>query len=150
LKEVFSLLYDVLQEDGPFTGILGFSQGATVAAAFLMNHAKLYPYDLPSGLFQYAVFFAGAAPFRADGSGQRMSFEGEDCGTGRIRIPTVHIAGEKDTVFQGSLDMYKLCIPETALFIRHGGGHVIPRERGMVERIAKAIWEADKQTQMRS
>lgn len=151
MNQVFGLLYDVLQEDGPFTGILGFSQGATVAAAFLLQHAKSHPYDLPSSLFQYAIFFAGAAPFRSDGSGRRMSFaDTEGAGMSRIRIPTIHIAGEKDTVYDGSLDLHQLCTPETARFISHGGGHVIPREREIVKKMATAIREADKKTQLRS
>lgn len=69
---------DVLQlaeEEGPYDGILGYSQGATLAAQALIRHATEHGQGRPSGdppsgdppkpmPFKFAVFFNGATPSR--------------------------------------------------------------------------------------
>jgi hypothetical protein len=56
VSAAYQLIYDVIEEEGPFDGILGFSQGATLASAFLMHHAEQHPLDLPFVHFKYAIF----------------------------------------------------------------------------------------------
>ena len=50
-------------EDGPYDGILGYSQGATLAAQAIVRHAKENPTasinELP---FRFAIFFNAATP----------------------------------------------------------------------------------------
>ncbi|KAK8069863.1 hypothetical protein PG994_006479 [Apiospora phragmitis] len=55
------LLYDVIREDGPFDGILSFSQGAALAAPFLLHHREKHPYGPEP--FQLAVFMGATLPF---------------------------------------------------------------------------------------
>lgn len=46
----------IVEEDGSFEGILGFSQGAEVAASFLL-------YQAPNVTFKFAVFIGGTPPY---------------------------------------------------------------------------------------
>ena len=63
-ERAYELIYEAIEEDGPFDAILGFSQGASLACLFLQQHARKNPYDPPWSLFRYAVFICGMLPFR--------------------------------------------------------------------------------------
>ncbi|KAL4894910.1 hypothetical protein BDV59DRAFT_192302 [Aspergillus ambiguus] len=64
LLHAYDRLYGVLDTEGPFDGILGFSHGGTLAAGFLIYHAKLYPQEPP--LLRCAIFINSLPPFRMD------------------------------------------------------------------------------------
>ncbi|KAK6072393.1 hypothetical protein SCUP234_09186 [Seiridium cupressi] len=64
LQEAFDLIYDVVDEEGPFDGIIGFSQGAALASSLLLDHQKNNPRGQP--LFRVAVFLCGSLPFDLD------------------------------------------------------------------------------------
>lgn len=131
----YDFIYSVIEEEGPFDGILGFSHGATLAFSFLIQHADKYPLDPPFALFRCAVFIAGLAPIGDDGKRLRFS---EKQGP-LLKLPTVHIAGKDDAMFQESLNLYRLCEEETATFVCHTKGHLIPRDQESTIAIAKAI-----------
>ena len=63
-ERAYELIYEAIEEDGPFDAILGFSQGASLAYSFLQQHATKHPYDPPWSLFRCAVFVCGMPPFR--------------------------------------------------------------------------------------
>jgi hypothetical protein len=187
LEEAYDMIYEAIEEDGPFDGILGFSQGATLAFQFLVEHAKRNPYEVPGegASFRCAVFICGMPPFRMDygdssrcGSGfssgsssGRESPSGcegvvpssgsttSDCGSSAsgsleeafpraifdegveqvVKIPTVHIAGKEDDIFEFSLQLYGLCEKETAKLITHAKGHEVPQDRKGTAEIANAV-----------
>ena len=52
-------------EDGPFDGIMGYSQGATLAAQVIIRHALENPNASTEEMpFRFAIFFNGATPSR--------------------------------------------------------------------------------------
>ena len=124
VEEAYEMLYEIIEEAGPFDGILGFSHGATLAFGFLAQHAKKHPYDLPSSLFQCAIFINSIPPFRMD-EGERIEYEGGLQGT--VKIPTLHIAGQEDFALQHSKCLYGLCSGTSAKLVLHSRGHEIPR-----------------------
>lgn len=68
LNDILETERQVLQlaaEEGPYDGILGYSQGATLAAQVLIRHAIENP-DCPEHErpFKFAVFFNSATPSR--------------------------------------------------------------------------------------
>lgn len=67
-EQAYELIYEAIEEDGPFDAILGFSQGASLAYLFLQQHARKCPYDPPWNLFRCAVFICGMPPFRIEDS----------------------------------------------------------------------------------
>ena len=133
--EAYNLIYNILEEEGPFGGIIGFSHGATLAAAFLLYHAKNNPLDSPFATFRCAVFISGSAPLGENGV--RLSLD-EDVGA-LLKIPTVHVAGKTDELFEESLNLYRLCEKYTAKLVCHDKGHWVPRDRTNTLAMVKAI-----------
>lgn len=124
----------MIKEEGPFDGILGFSHGATLAMMFLLQHAEKNPIEPPWSLCGCAIFIAGPSPF--SDNGRRLE---ADEGGKMLRIPTVHIMGNEDVLYADALKLYGLCDKDGATLLVHEKGHVIPRDRATVGRIAKAI-----------
>ena len=55
---------DIVEEEGPFDGILGFSQGAALAASILLERERLGLQHRPYGLaFRFAVFICATRPW---------------------------------------------------------------------------------------
>ena len=136
LQQAYDLLYDIIEEDGPFDGILGFSHGATLAYGFLAQHRKKNPYDSPNSLFRCAAFFSGMPPFRLGGNDEWVYDKGIQGGVG---IPTLHVAGKTDFVEQHTKKLYAMCEPGSARLVVHGKGHEIPGDAKSVGIIAPAF-----------
>ena len=132
--EAYDLLYETIEEDGPFDGVLGFSHGGTLAAGFLAHHAKQHPYG--PAPFQCAIFISSLPPFQIDDA-EQLHFD--DSLLGYINIPTVHVVGTTDFVYNHSLRLYKLCNASSASLVVHDKGHEIPGDRKFVTAMAKAL-----------
>jgi pimeloyl-ACP methyl ester carboxylesterase len=65
IRDVHDLIDSVIEEQGPFDGIVGFSQGAAMALSYLMQRRIESPFDSP---FKFAVFFSTIAAMSADDS----------------------------------------------------------------------------------
>lgn len=61
VAEAFELVNEIIDEDGPFDGIMGFSQGASLAASLLLQRQLDHPSKPPQ--FQFAIFICGLLPF---------------------------------------------------------------------------------------
>jgi pimeloyl-ACP methyl ester carboxylesterase len=61
LEDAYKLLIEVMEEDGPFDGVFGFSQGGALAASFILHHQANHPHD--PDLFRVAVFTCASLPF---------------------------------------------------------------------------------------
>ncbi|KAJ9654234.1 hypothetical protein H2198_006694 [Neophaeococcomyces mojaviensis] len=60
VSEVHDFLASVIEEDGPYDGIMGFSQGASLAASLLLCHEHIRcsrPDEQLDPLFKVAIFF---------------------------------------------------------------------------------------------
>lgn len=55
-----SLISAAIEEDGPFDGLIGFSQGATLALSYLLHQEMRRPRGAPP--FRFAVLFSCAGP----------------------------------------------------------------------------------------
>jgi len=56
VKEAHDLLAAVIAEEGPFDGVVGFSQGASLAASYAIQHQINFPDQPPP--FRFAVLFS--------------------------------------------------------------------------------------------
>ena len=121
-------------EKGPFDGILGFSEGASVAASLLLHHAAQ---NLKSQ-FKFAVFLCGTPPQHCPDRGFILA---DECPL-RIRIPTAHIVGSRDPGYKASLALHNLCDRQSAEIYDHGRGHAIPWDPRTTRGIAKEIRQA--------
>ena len=101
-------------ERGP-VGIIGFSQGAILATALaaLAQYGQVPPVS-------FVILIAGRTP-RADVITQHLSEP--------IRIPSLHIWGEADTLMgAASKDQVERYDPTMRLVVTWEGGHSIPSE----------------------
>ncbi|KAG0649045.1 hydrolase [Hyphodiscus hymeniophilus] len=56
-------ILDIVKEEGPFDGILGYSQGATLAAQVILRHTQQYPFAAHSERpFRFAIFINAGTP----------------------------------------------------------------------------------------
>jgi len=142
LNEAYEYIYDVVESEGPFDGILGFSHGATLASSFVAHHATRDPFN---PLFRCAVFFCGLEPFVLDEDG---SFVVHKAFKDKIIIPTLHVIGKTDFVRTYSERLYDACEPTSRQLITHERGHEIPSGLREVKQIAKAIQDLNQRVML--
>ncbi|CAL8579971.1 hypothetical protein XPA_005704 [Xanthoria parietina] len=95
-------LESYIQIEGPFDGVLGFSQGASLAAAYLVRLSRDFPSrPLP---FRCAIFFSGGPPFDPQALEQIevRIVDAEETGP-ILRLPTANIWGRNDEVWPGAV-----------------------------------------------
>ncbi|KAJ5729752.1 uncharacterized protein N7483_004260 [Penicillium malachiteum] len=122
-----------IEEQGPFDAVMGFSQGAALAAAMIIEHAKTHPGQPP--LFRAAVFLCGASPWES--SGLMLIHPTPD--TYPINIPTANVVGRQDPIYEASMKLYGLCEPSKAMLYDHGSRHMIPFDMKHTEGMIKVI-----------
>ncbi|KAJ5171130.1 Serine hydrolase FSH [Penicillium coprophilum] len=135
IHEAFDHTKSFITKEGPFDVVIGFSQGAALAASLLIHQSKNYPAE-PS-LFRAAVFICGAAPWDSTGLEQIAP----QAGTYPIVIPTANIVGKADALFPESVRLYELCDPTKATFYDHGSKHMVPFDMKNTEEMIRVIEE---------
>ena len=129
-------LTEIVDEDGPFEGILGFSQGAEVAASLLL-------YQGSDVKFKFAVFIGGTMPFDvsalASGKDSEPVKMRADTHSARINIPTAHVIGRSDAYREFSKAFLGLCNPREVKVYDHKGAHVVPRGQEAMEDLTAAL-----------
>ena len=137
------LVKSVLENEDtkPFDGILGFSEGASIAARLLLDASD----GRLKRRLKFAIFLCGIPPIEAQPVGMVLADETSQ----RIDLPTAHITGSKDLLLPGSMALYNLCQKELATRYDHGAGHTLPWGLQQTQGIARVIhatidkWKAD-------
>jgi len=129
------LILSVVEDEGPFDGIIGFSQGAAIAASIIIHHAQTHPLEPQYSLFKCAIFLCGGLPPNYEGT--RLLSPELDGQV--IKIPTAHIMGKKDNLLPDSLALHGLCDKSTSALYHHGQGHEIPRDTKTTTAMAAII-----------
>ena len=150
----------VVYQDGPYDGVIGFSEGAALAAALLLDDASSISGQY-APMFRFAVFFnavnllspstaLGRKMLESDVQNVMDTFTHEqgkhhhpalDCVYALcartvpmlINVPTLHVIGLNDGSRDYSEDLIKLCEGGSAMVVRSSVGHEIPRGRGLAE-----------------
>lgn len=129
LESSIKALHDLerlVDEEGPFDGVMAFSQGAALAASLIVHkQRKDFHGQQVRPVFRCAIFFSGGIPHSVSGGKRReLSFESDG---ELIPIPTAHVWGANDTLFPtfGPV-LSKLCINALRADFVHAGGHEIP------------------------
>ncbi|CAO3628918.1 unnamed protein product [Cunninghamella blakesleeana] len=125
--ESLSYIKQILIEEGPFDGVLGFSQGSCFAAILtqLLSNRIILPHyiepDFPHPPFKFSIFVSGFIPHQ-----QQAAFQSLFNPSIKNEIPTLHIIGELDTVVSPEDSMnLTTCFVHPAIF-KHPGGHFVP------------------------
>jgi predicted esterase len=143
-KTALEDLADYVDSEGPFDGVLAFSQGAGLAASLIIQQAQQQPtaYMLRP-VFKCGIFFSGGIPGdpsslrRGEIRPMKVEQDGEV-----IHIATAHIWGDKDDQYPdfGPV-LAQMCSKENRETVIWDGKHEIPGLSGAkgVEEAAAAI-----------
>ncbi|KAI3990228.1 hypothetical protein MKX01_029206 [Papaver californicum] len=118
LKDVFSKL-------GPFDGILGFSQGAAMAASICGRKGKLDD-EID---FKFAILCSG------------FVLETKDFELGLINCPSVHVFGnggqgkDRQIARNTSMELANKFDKSCSLIIEHESGHIIPTQSPHIDQL---------------
>ncbi|CAD5181214.1 uncharacterized protein LOC135617901 isoform X1 [Musa acuminata AAA Group] len=117
LDKAFARVEELMIEQGPFDGLMGFSQGAILSAALASLQSKgLALTTVPK--LKYLVFMGGAM-FKAPEVVERVY------SAAKIDCTSLHFIGEKDFLKKnGEQLLGKFVDP---YLIRHPRGHTVPR-----------------------
>ncbi|KAK3321990.1 serine hydrolase FSH [Apodospora peruviana] len=139
-----------LASEGPFDGVIGYSQGASLAATYLIRTAQRHPSaPLP---FRCAIFFSGGRPLdpRSLDEDRLVLINPDGVTDAVVAMPTANIWGRNDRLWPGSSEiLFKLCDPAVRSSCIHDEGHDIPGARakdaiqGSVRAIRRAIDKAN-------
>ena len=135
LRETLLEIRRRFEEDGPFDCILGHSEGAVIAATFVIESLKNSATGSKVVLPKCAVFMNGGAPHTGDGKGWLVA---DECGQ-LITIPTCHIMAHNDAVADDAVALYHICEEDLASIVDHGRGHAIPKDTKSCKLIVQAI-----------
>jgi len=143
-NECFTFLSKYLDEHGPFDGVIGFSQGAALAAilASLLEPARTRPAELGFTTshppMAFAVSYCG---FRAPARYEFLY-------SPKIVTPVLHIIGSLDTVVEESrpLALVDACVDarEKKRVVYHPGGHYVVVQKPYLNAVAGFIDECLK------
>ena len=142
LLRAHEYLDEIVEEEGPFEGLLGFSQGAEVAASLLL-------YQGQNVKFKFAVFIGGTQPYDVSalvsGKDSKPVKMRADTHSARIGIPTAHVIGRSDAYREFSKAFLGLCNPREVKVYDHKGAHVVPRGQEAMEDLTAALnWVVDR------
>ena len=113
-------LNKLLDSEGPFDAVRGFSHGACIAATLLLhdNMTKSRDRGVP-GMFKMGIFLCGTPPYNLIEGGLLLA----DTAGQVFELPTVHVIGSADPLIDMALALYNLCNQDTAVIFDHWRGH---------------------------
>ena len=133
LRSALKDLEGYVNAEGPFDAIMGFSEGASLAASFIASQ-KNWSEDSPP--FKCAVFICAGGAWDSQGQGKQLQPSDLD---DLIHIPAANIMGSKDEHYAQSFNLSQGCDIRTREIFDHGGGHEIPRGPKVTVEMAMAI-----------
>lgn len=135
IRRMLDRLHRTIEEHGPFQGVIGYSEGATVAATLLVDVQRRCQLTGSKNTLTHAIFFSGWPPFDPDGPVLLLS----DMVGQIIQCRTIHVLGSTDPFIHGSLALYDVCKEDNALIFDHGKGHLVPREPKVLKELAAFV-----------
>lgn len=148
---------DKLGATGEWVAVLGFSQGAKIAASIL-----LLQQEMPQRLgrigrsdrgFRFGVLMAGRGPLlpvdpdKAPWLGEKFDFTSNQAANRILRVPTFHFHGLDDPgLGYHQVLMEEWCDPTTASLIEWDGNHRLPFKTPDVKLVVDKILSLSNQT----
>ncbi|KAJ1812642.1 hypothetical protein LPJ75_003553 [Coemansia sp. RSA 2598] len=123
IGKTMELLATVLEEQGPFDGIMGFSQGASLAILLAqLLHTKQDCLRFPREVSHPPVkFLVLAGAFGVEPEEYQGIYEN------RLDTPSLHMMGEYDTVIDIERSRRMAAVFESPVCFEFSGGHFIPQ-----------------------
>lgn len=121
LEDSLNLVTKVIAEEGPFDGILGFSQGAAFSAII----CGLIEKDALPFKINFAIIVAG---FKSLFDGHKELYSKS------VTIPSLHVIGESDEVINNERSKELVSVFEDNTVLMHPGGHYVPASKDLKEK----------------
>ncbi|XP_058179594.1 uncharacterized protein LOC131298248 isoform X1 [Rhododendron vialii] len=119
--ECLAYLEDYMIKHGPFDGLLGFSQGAILSAAFPgMQSEGTALTRVP--MIKFVILISGAM---FGGIKFRVPKQAANAYSSPIKLPSLHIIGERDFLKEPGIALLESF--QDPFVIYHPNGHVVPR-----------------------
>lgn len=129
-QATFDSLHDYVVQNGPFDGIMGFSQGAGIAGYLLTDF---------NGILNLSEEEQPPIKFFVSFSGFRLAPEAfqEAYNKKKLTTPSLHVQGELDSVVTEARAgaLYDCFEPSSRTLIKHPGGHFVPSAKRFVLQI---------------
>jgi predicted sulfurtransferase/predicted esterase len=131
--ESYSVLNDALERMGPCDGILGFSQGAAIAAAMAALESKSQNL---SKRFKFVIICSGYISAVPE---HRVALN-EWRDQGGVPLPSLHLytadaEADRQIVPSESTALWECFQPQQRTLLRHGNGHLIPSTKAAAARV---------------
>ncbi|KAL9234902.1 hypothetical protein vseg_009717 [Gypsophila vaccaria] len=127
VEESLSFLKSVFSKEGPFDGILGFSQGAAMTALLCAQKGK---YD-PGLEFRFAIMCSGFA----------VNLEGHE--EGSLTCPSLHVfgagGGDRQISSNFSRNLASYFEDGCRVIIEHDSGHIIPTRPPYIDEVKEFL-----------
>ncbi|KAF5828970.1 serine hydrolase-domain-containing protein [Dunaliella salina] len=115
LERSMSEVEKKLRDEGPFDGLIGFSQGTLLASVIVMlQHRGLILQTVPP--LKFCILFAGLK--------SRYPPHAEVFKMGKVPVPSLHIYGDRDQIREHCVDLANAF--QDPIVIQHPRGHSIP------------------------
>ncbi|CAZ80596.1 unnamed protein product [Tuber melanosporum] len=142
IDETWNFLSSYLDANGPFDGVVGFSQGAALAVMLVSLLERELSRKTPESFstthspLRFGVCYSG---FRATGN---YDYFYEP----KIRTPVLHVLGSLDTVVdeERSLKLSRACVGGEERKVYHPGGHYLPAGKQYANMLLAYILEHTK------
>ena len=144
--------------DGPWVGLMGFSQGAKLASSLLYNQQiQMEKEGKADTDYKFAVLLAGRSPIVSfseyskspacvDAGAVSEGFKFGGISPHILRLPTIHVHGLADQglhLHRKMLNQYH--DPKTSTVIEWDGNHRVPIKKVDVEKITKEIYRVARE-----
>ncbi|KAL9049354.1 MAG: hypothetical protein Q9162_007260, partial [Coniocarpon cinnabarinum] len=125
VEEAHMLLDEVIEENGPFDAVMGYSHELSESPAAAARRVDFLSFvdDGTKGL---------DLPRRTPDTSPYWRFH-PDADPERIQIPTAHIYGRADPLQLQNLGLIRLCRSDATFVKATDAGHVMPRDRTWCE-----------------
>ncbi|KAF9885220.1 hypothetical protein FE257_000580 [Aspergillus nanangensis] len=146
-------LEEYLLDEGPYDGVIAFSQAATMILTYLAHRAQQQQAAPAVPPFKFGIFISIVQPpidYEALQRGQITEIRPEHA-KGAVKIPTVHIWGALDESPSGAARAADVCSDDVKWVYVHERGHEVPGAGSRLEvtrivnRIRRAMETADDQ-----
>lgn len=128
----FDVVRTTIESEGPFAGVMGFSQGAALAGIMCQHIHNLHP---SQPRLKFGLFFCG---FKV------MVPEHRHFYSHPISVPTMHILGSLDTIVpeKRAMALYDACEADKRVLLVHPGGHFVPSSKDVLTQVTQFVEKA--------
>ena len=137
IRSVVDRLIKLMEAEGDIEGVIGYSEGAEIAASLILEEARRHRETGRMPLLKCAVLICGWPPM--DPVTGKIILADDEFEGDMISIPTCHIVGAAIRSWTQRWPYTISVIQTSADLFDHGGGYVIPRGKDTISDITHVV-----------